>query len=247
MSNKKNRRFKARDKKRKIANNKEKRKRYNICRQHRRRQYKHAVQKAIKYVEIFTKEKLCNAEILVLAKGLKFIPSPKLQNAKKTLINDVNELARKMRCKYHFDDGSNTYNRHPFLIKSGYKPSWANNAIENNVFSTRIELEKIQIDTFKDNLSKNERMSLQSLRKNDRIIVKKADKNSSTVVLDKDLYIKMAMNQLNDNIHYETINESHTTQIVNKGDNLKLGTFSIVEAICISSRYTAVLGPGKWR
>ncbi|CAC5383121.1 unnamed protein product [Mytilus coruscus] len=56
-------------------------------------------------------------------------------------------------------------------------------------------------------------MSLQSLRKNDRIIVKKADKNSSTVVLDKDLYIKMAMNQLNDNIHYETINESHTTEI----------------------------------
>ncbi|CAC5415486.1 unnamed protein product [Mytilus coruscus] len=215
MSNKKNRRFKARDKKRKIANNKEKRKRYNICRQHRRRQYIHAekVQKAIKYVEIFTKEKLCNAEILVLAKGLKFIPSPRLQNAKKTLINDFNELARKMRCKYHFDDGSNTYNRHPFLLKSGHKPSWANNAIENYLFSTRIELEKIQINTFKDNLSKNERMALQSLRKNDRIIVKKADKNSSTVVLDKDLYVKMAMNQLNDNIHYETINESHTTAI----------------------------------
>lgn len=120
-----------------------------------------------------------------------------------------------MRCKYHFDDGSNTYNRHPFLFKSGYKPSWTNSAIENFLFSTRIELEKIQINTFKDNLSKHERMALQSLRINDRIIVKKAGKNSSTVVLDKYLYIKMVMNQLNDNIHYETINESHTTEILN--------------------------------
>ncbi|CAG2221492.1 unnamed protein product [Mytilus edulis] len=146
MSNRKNRSFKARDKKRKIAKNKEKRKIYNINRQHKRRQYKHTekVQRAAKYVDIFTKEKLCNAEILVLAKGLKFIPSPNLRHAKKTLINDFNELARKMRCKYHFDNGSHQYNRHPFLSKSGYKPYWANNAIENYLFSTRIELEKIQ-------------------------------------------------------------------------------------------------------
>ncbi|CAG2193461.1 unnamed protein product [Mytilus edulis] len=155
MSNRKNRSFKARDKKRKTAANKEKI--YNINRQHKRRQYKHTekVQRAAKYVDIFTKEKLCNAEILVLAKGLKFIPSPNLRHAKKTLINDFNELARKMRCKYHFDNGSHQYNRHPFLSKSGYKPNWANNAIENYLFSTRIELEKIQIKSFKDNLPKN--------------------------------------------------------------------------------------------
>ncbi|CAC5384547.1 unnamed protein product [Mytilus coruscus] len=216
MSNRKNRSFKARDKKRKIAKNKEKRKIYNINRQHKRRQYKHTekVQRAAKYVDIFTKEKLCNAEILVLAKGLKFIPSPNLRNAKKTLINDFNELARKMRCKYHFDNGSHQYNRHPFLSKSGYKPNWANNAIENYLFSTRIELEKIQTKSFKDNLPKNERKALQSLRSNDHIIIKKADKNSSTVVLDKELYIKMANDQLNDNVHYERINESHTTEVL---------------------------------
>ncbi|CAG2193463.1 unnamed protein product [Mytilus edulis] len=216
MSNRKNRSFKARDKKRKIAKNKEKRKIYNINRQHKRRQYKHTekVQRAAKYVDIFTKEKLCNAEILVLAKGLKFIPSPNLRHAKKTLINDFNELARKMRCKYHFDNGSHQYNRHPFLSKSGYKPYWANNAIENYLFSTRIELEKIQIKSFKDNLPKHERKALQSLRSNDRIIIKKADKNSSTVVLDKELYIKMANDQLNDNVHYERIYESHTTEVL---------------------------------
>lgn len=102
-----------------------------------------------------------------------------------------------MRCKLYFDDGSNTYNRHPFLLKHVYKPSWANNAIDNYLFATRIELEKIQINTFKDNPSKSERIALQSLRKNYLFIVKKADKNLSTVVLDKDLYIKMALNQLN--------------------------------------------------
>ncbi|CAC5371890.1 unnamed protein product [Mytilus coruscus] len=224
MSNRKNRSFKARDKKRKIAKNKEKRKIFNINRQHKRRQYKHTekVLRAAKYVDIFTKEKLCTAEILVLAKGLKFIPSPNLRNAKKTLINDFNELARKMRCKYHFDNGSHQYNRHPFLSKSGYKPNWANNAIENYLFSTRIELEKIQIKSFKDNLPKNERKALQSLRSNDHIIIKKADKNSSTVVLDKELYIKMANDQLNDNVHYEKINESHTTEVL---DSLNIACF----------------------
>ncbi|CAC5417609.1 unnamed protein product [Mytilus coruscus] len=137
MSTKKNRRFKARDKKRKIANNKEKRKRYNICRQHRRRQYKHAekVQKAMKYVEIFTKEKLCNAEILVLAKGLKFIPSPRLQNAKKTLINDFNELARKMRCKYHFDDGKAIVDE-VVIIKAGKLPQKEESPLATATFLT---------------------------------------------------------------------------------------------------------------
>ncbi|CAC5420541.1 unnamed protein product [Mytilus coruscus] len=119
-----------------------------------------------------------------------------------------------MRCKYHFDNGSHQYNRHPFLSKSGYKPNWANNAIENYLFSTRIELEKIQIKSFKNNLPKNERKALQSLRSNDHIIIKKADKNSSTVVLDKELYIKMANDQFNDNVHYEKINESPTTEIL---------------------------------
>ncbi|CAC5413543.1 unnamed protein product [Mytilus coruscus] len=195
MSNRKNRSFKARDKKRKIAKNKEKRKIYNINRQHKRRQYKHTekVLRAAKYVDIFTKEKLCNAEILVLAKGLKFIPSPNLRNAKKTLINDFNELARKMRCKYHFDNGSHQHNRHPFLSKSGYKPNWANNAIENYLFSTRIELEKIQIKSFKDSLPKNKRKALQSLRSNDHIIIKKADKTPQQLFLIKSYILKWQM------------------------------------------------------
>ncbi|VDI13902.1 peptide-methionine (R)-S-oxide reductase [Mytilus galloprovincialis] len=111
-------------------------------------------------------------------------------------------------------DLTNTIVIHFFPKVVIYKPNWANNAIENYLFSTRIELEKIQIKSFKDNLPKHERKALQSLRSNDRIIIKKADKNSSTVVLDKELYIKMANDQLNDNVHYERINESHTTEIL---------------------------------
>ncbi|VDI73170.1 Hypothetical predicted protein [Mytilus galloprovincialis] len=58
-------------------------------------------------------------------------------------------------------------------------------------------------------------MALQSLKQNKEIVIKKADKNSSTVILDKKNYIEQALSQLNDGIHYEQIAISHCTEIYN--------------------------------
>ncbi|CAC5401512.1 unnamed protein product [Mytilus coruscus] len=100
-----------------------------------------------------------------------------------------------------------------FRRKSGYKLKHANNTIENYLFATKLELSKLKMNKIRDNLSKKERIALNNLRANKNIIIKKADKNSSTVVLDKKLYIKQAMVILNNNIHYEQIQECHTEDI----------------------------------
>ncbi|CAG2251554.1 unnamed protein product [Mytilus edulis] len=63
------------------------------------------------------------------------------------------------------------------------------------------------------NLDRTERQGLKSLRSNKDIVIKKADKNASTVILDKQTYINQAMKQLNDNIHYTQLSEANTLGI----------------------------------
>ncbi|VDI73172.1 Hypothetical predicted protein [Mytilus galloprovincialis] len=120
-----------------------------------------------------------------------------------------------MRLKFLFYGNENVINNHPFTMKSGYTPNLANTAIENYIFVTKIKLRRIHLHKFKNNLTKSERMALQSLKQNKEIVIKKTDKNSSTVILDKKNYIKQALSQLNDGIHYEQIAISHCTEIYN--------------------------------
>ncbi|CAC5390790.1 unnamed protein product [Mytilus coruscus] len=151
-----------------------------------------------------------DSEISLLAKGLKFIPAPAERNIKRNLLQSFDKLARKMRLEFLFYGNENVINNnHPFTMKSGYTPNFANTAIENYIFATKIELGRIHLEKFKDNLTKSERMALQSLKQNKEIVIKKADKNSSTVILDKKNYIEQALSQLNDGIHYEQIARSH--------------------------------------
>ena len=65
-------------------------------------------------MKIFTEESVTDNEILLLSKGLKYVPSPPLKRTKSDLIKDFNEFARKLRCKFHFDEG-NDYKYHPSL------------------------------------------------------------------------------------------------------------------------------------
>ncbi|XP_061171899.1 uncharacterized protein LOC133181402 [Saccostrea echinata] len=53
-------------------------------------------------------------------------------------------------------------------------------------------------DKIPDNLSKEERSALQSLKNRDDIVIKKADKGSTVVVLDKEAYMAEAQRQLSD-------------------------------------------------
>ncbi|CAC5386578.1 unnamed protein product [Mytilus coruscus] len=203
MSNRK-RSLRKRDKKKRLIKYKSKLCIHNNNKGHlkRTKNFHENVKKALHYIEVFSQENLTNYEILVLAKGLKCIPSPDVKYIKQKLLLDFDELGRKMRCKYHFSDKSNTDSNHPFRVKSGFKPALANNTIENYLFATKMEICRLKINKVRYNLSKHERAALKTLRSNNNIIIKKADKNSSTVVLDKSLYIKQTLNFLNNSSSY---------------------------------------------
>jgi len=61
-------------------------------------------------------------QINLLAKGLKFIPTPFTEEAriKRQLLKDFQQFARRMRLKYIFHDKDNKQN--PFHVKSDWEP-----------------------------------------------------------------------------------------------------------------------------
>ncbi|CAG2219945.1 unnamed protein product [Mytilus edulis] len=162
-------------------------------------------------------KKIKEDEILLLSKGLKYIPSPSTKFAKSSIASDFNEFARKLRCKYHFDKGD-IFKRHPFLTKSGYKPELANNAIETYIFKTKVEIDNITINKAHDNLTTLERKAISSLKRNEKIVIRKADKNNTTVIWDKTEYINEGLRQLSSATHFMEIanlNIIETNQKIN--------------------------------
>ena len=93
---------------------------------------------------------------------------------------------------------------HPFQLKSGYRPHFSCNTLENYIFQTRHELSSLQIRKFRDNLSILERKSILSLLNDTNIIIKKADKNGNCVILDKVDYLSEVHRQLS-TYHYKQI------------------------------------------
>lgn len=69
-----------------------------------------------KHVLNLLKRKLSNQEYILLAKGLKFIPTPSSKNAKMSILKDYNEFARQLRCRYMFSHEEKNY-LHPFVAE----------------------------------------------------------------------------------------------------------------------------------
>ena len=148
------------------------------------RRYSKQIHKAKQYVKNLSTYNLTDSDILLLSKGVKFIPKPSAKNLHRNLLKDFDELARKMRCTYLFDNGT-PYIKHPFYTNTGYNPTTSNNAIESYIFATKFELSKIKTKTTGQNLTPDEYNSLKQLRQNKDIVIKKADKNSTLCILNR--------------------------------------------------------------
>ena len=137
----------------------------------------------------FTDTQLAVSEYVVLAKGLKFVPTPSTKVAKKNyLLKDFNEFERKMKCKLPFFNKKEDI--HPFRTKSGFEPPKSNGTLETFIDKVKLELTSMEIQKFNDNLSKNERKALNELRKRKDIVKKRLTK--TTFVL---LWIKMIISK----------------------------------------------------
>ncbi|VDI49870.1 Hypothetical predicted protein [Mytilus galloprovincialis] len=108
---------------------------------------------------------------------------------------------------------NNNKHIHPLYLQSGHIPPRGNVALENYSIDTKLDISKLEFKQFRDNLSKLERKALIELKHNDNIYISKADKNHTTVIVNKIDYIKVGTSHLNSN-HYLKINEPTTNVVV---------------------------------
>ena len=167
---------------------------------------------------------LSKAEISLLSKDLKSIPTP--TSVYKALIKEELEcFGRKLRLLWHFRNEESITMSNPFKKKSTFNPKGKDAAFE--LYLSRLEEKIMAIDTklSYSNLTKEERLALNSLRDDTSIIIKEADKGSGVVVWDREDYLKEAEKQLGDKETYEELSSDPVSPLT----SIVKGCFSRVK------------------
>ena len=147
--------------------------------------------------------KLTKSETSLLAKGLKFIPTPD-QIKVDDLSGSVQNLSRRLKLTSFFYGDRQIPRRKVFKNKSTWTPP--DKAINKNILEKLGEMERevadLQVRKDNSNLKASELKALRNLRHNSSLVIKPADKGSATVIMNKEDYISEANRQLSDNRHY---------------------------------------------
>ena len=151
-------------------------------------------------------------QISLLSKGLKFVPSPnRIDKAK--LKQELEVFERKLRLMWHFRNDETIFDCNTkFRPKSTFNPKNKNIIIETHLSS--LEEKLLDIDVAKDkfnNLSREERDALYSLKNDNAIVIKGADKGSAVVVWDREDYLKEALKELSDKQVCEEVTNDPST------------------------------------
>ena len=99
-----------------------------------------------KHIKNLSDKKLTNDQINLLAKGLKYIPTPVTNEmqTKKKLLRDVDHFARRIRLQYIFHR-ENT-KPHPFHVKSTWKPQvQPSMGLESYLEEVKIQLAELEL------------------------------------------------------------------------------------------------------
>ena len=118
-----------------------------------------------KYIKNLSNEKLTDAQIKLISRGLKFIPTntPNKNRIRRQLLRDYEDFARRMRLKYMFHGQNREI--HPFYVKSDWVPPVQPSvALESYLEEVKLQLAEIHITKPKHNLSRNERKALNELK-----------------------------------------------------------------------------------
>ena len=198
------------------------------------------IEKAKSYVKNLSNTELSNQELLLLSKNLKFVPTPEPPKIR-DIMDDFNSLAGRMRTKLWMAENKINPKHEPFTNKRVRPEKLSDNVVlENYITATQIEIANMQQAKSKNreeklkqavvnlkknkqfkrkaksNLSRKLRKTLITLKRNKEIIIKKSDKGNSTVVIDKEQYIKEGERQLNSCAHYTEIERDITPEIVDE-------------------------------
>ena len=157
---------------------------------------------------------LSEAERSVLSKGLKFVPSLSCMN-KFTLLKDCSRFFRRIRWTAELGHPpknqaafSNDIFTRLFKKPSFREPPRTNFEVEYFIKKCSNDIQNLKLrPLFYSNLSREERLALQQLRKRDDLVIKPADKGGAVVVWRRDLYIAEAQRQLQNPSHYKLLDE----------------------------------------
>lgn len=176
-----------------------------------------------------SKRKLTKAELSLLAKGLKFVPTRKTIDMGR-LLADLKSWERRMRLReYYHEDNSSTGN---YMTSSVGKKSstWTPNSGRDKWLDYYIENVKNDIvkgltRNFKMNIAKGEEKALRDLMNDSSIVIRPADKGSGIVVMDTVDYKSQLEKELEDNNTYEERAGDITTTVENSLKRLVNGMY----------------------
>ena len=161
---------------------------------------------------------LSDSERSVLAKGLKFVPSPGSLNLF-SVKTDTEQFFRRLRLKAFFHDQSSVPNKDVFETLISHKKSSCSpdegqfGSLDLFIRQSRHDID--QLLTFRpkrpSNLSNHEFEALKSLRVRSDIVIKPADKGGAVVVWRAELYRTEARRQLSDTTFYSRVDKDLTS------------------------------------
>lgn len=137
-----------------------------------------------------SKHQLTNNQEKVLQRGLNFAPTNQPNSF--NLFIDTQKFIRKLTLKKYFMNNNaaiQNYEQQNTKVKTTFIPSQEKvKAIETKEKLISRDLEHLETNRSKDNLTKGERQALKELAENETIIIKPADKGGGTVIMDTEKY-----------------------------------------------------------
>ncbi len=189
--------------------------RHDHNRRHTQRQRrKRRLDEAKKHIVNLSSKTLTEEEIIVLHKGLSYIPTTNVPN-RSILLQDYGAYIRRLRLTYRFRNSTTEYKKNPFKKKSTYIPPHGNTALETYITNTERELRELLPTKPRMNLRKEEFVALKKLSTRTDIVIKKADKGSCIVIEDVGDYINNGEKHLQDEKTYTQLEEDPTGSIAN--------------------------------
>ena len=129
-----------------------------------------------------SRRNLSSTEISLLSKGLKFVPTAnKIDQAK--LQRELEKSGRKLRLMWHFRNDERPFSQERFKAKSTFNPRNKDAVIETYLSCLEERLLDIEIPSKRlNNLTKDERNAMYSLKDGKSIIIEGADKCAAVIV-----------------------------------------------------------------
>ena len=159
-----------------------------------------------KHIKNLSNKQLTESQINLLAKGLKFIPTPVTNDnlIRQQLLHDFEQFARRMRLQYMYYKTEKE--QHPFYVKSNWNPPVQQSvALESYLEEVKISLAEINLTKPKNNLPPAECEALKTLKRDEQINLKKADKGTNTLVMSKQDKSNKGQIQLNVREYYRPL------------------------------------------